>query len=134
LNQVYIRPIEPHEADIFIGWARENPTNEFDPAVALFPSSTTWCAYDSTGPLAYQTIQMPLMLESLAPRPGLFPIQTASCLKELTQNAVTQASCRGAGEIYFLGSNDETNQFAANHIFEEVPMKVYRLRLADLSG
>lgn len=134
MNQIYVRPIDPSEADIFIGWAKENPKNEFDPAVALFPSSTTWCAYDKTGPLAYQTLQTPIMLESLAPRPGLSPIQISFLLKELTKNAITQAHCRGAGEIYFLGSDDSTNEFAAHHIFEEVPMKVYRLRLADLSG
>ena len=115
-------------------WAEENADkNEFDPAVALFPSSTTWCAYDKDGPLAYQTLQQPIMLESLAPRPGLTPVQVASCLKELTQNAVTFAHSRGSGEIYFLASDDSTAEFAANHIFEKVDMSVYRVKLADLS-
>ena len=135
MNRVYVRPIRPDEAQIFFDWSVENADkSQFDPVVALFPSSSTWCAYDSTGPLAYQTLQQPIMLESVAPRPGLTPVQMASCLKELTQNAVTQASVRGVGEILFLGSDEDTNLFASSHIFEEVNMKVYRVKIADLEG
>lgn len=134
MNTVFVRPILPEEAQTFYDWAVENPNNEFDPEVPKFPSSTTWCAYDKTGPLAYQTLQQPIMLESLATRPGLPPIQVSSLLKELTQNAISFASQRGVGEIYFLGSDDNTNQFACNKIFEKVDLPVYRLKLADLSG
>ena len=117
---------------MYFDWATENKANEFDPQVALFSSSTTWCAYDKDGPVAFQTIQRPLMLESLAPRPGAARLQIASALRELTQNAITQASLSGAGEIYFLGSSEETNEFATNNIFEEVPMKIFRVKLKDL--
>jgi hypothetical protein len=129
---VFVRSVKPDEGKIFLDWVRENPVNEFDPDVALFPSSITWCAYDKDGPLAYQTVQRPLMLESLAPRPGATKQQVASALKELTQNAVTQAGLSGAGEIYFLGSDSATSEFATNHIFEEVKMKVYRVKIKDL--
>jgi hypothetical protein len=53
-------------------------------------------------------------------------------LKELTQNCVTQAHITGAGEILFLGSEQGTNEMAANHLFEELPYKVYRLKIKDL--
>ena len=134
-NRVYVRPIEPGEADLFYGWSKENADKSgFDPAVPLFRSSTTWCAYDSTGPLVYQTLQQPVMLESVAPRPGLSPVQIASCLKELTQNAITQAHSRGAGEIYYLGTDADTDTFASNKIFEPLPYRVFRVKLADLEG
>jgi hypothetical protein len=134
-NRVYVRPALPEEVQTYFGWAIENEDkNEFDPAVALFSSSTTWCAYDKDGPLAYQTLQQPIMLESLALRPGLSSAQTACCLRELTQNAITLAHVRGSGEIYFLASDTDTAEFASNHIFEEVPMKIYRTKLADLEG
>jgi hypothetical protein len=120
---------------MFLSWAIENEDkSKFDPATPLYKSSTTWCAYDNTGPLAYQTIQRPIMLESLAPRPGLSPIQISSLLKELTQNAVTFAHTTGAGEIYFLGSDSDTDTFASNKIFEKVDMPVYRVKLSDLEG
>ena len=135
MNRVYVRQISPEELDIFLAWSVENvDKSEFDPAVPLFPSSTTWCAYDKDGPLAYQTLQQPIMLESLAPRPGATRQQVSSALKELTQNAITQAHCRGSGEVYFLSTDEETSGFAAHHIFEELPFKIYRVKLKDLEG
>ena len=134
-KRIYVRPIDPEEVEQFFDWAQENSDkSEFDPAVPLFRSSSTWCAYDEDGPVAFQTLQQPIMLESLAPRPGASEIQIASALKELTQNAITHAHCRGAGEVYFLGSDDSTSAFAANKIFEELPFKCYRVKLADLEG
>ena len=135
MKRVYVRPIAPDEAPQFLDWARENDDKgKFDPQVPFFKSSSTWCAYDSDGPLAFQTLQSPIMLESLAPRPGTSPAQIASVLKELTQNAVTQAHSRGSGEIYFLGTDDLTNDFASNKIFEPLPWKVFRVKLAELEG
>lgn len=132
-KRVFVRPIRPEESQQFFDWAQENPKNEFDSEVPKFPSSRTWCAYDSDGPLVYQTVQQPLMLESLATRPGATPLQVASSMKELTQNAVTQAHIAGVGEIYFLGSDSATDEFAANKIFERVNFPVYRVKIKDLS-
>lgn len=120
---------------MFIDWALENSSaNAFDPEVPAFPSSRTWCAFDSDGPLAFQTAQQPMMLESLAPRPGSSKLQIAGALRELTQNAVSQAILSGVGEIYFLGSDEETSKFAENHIFERLPYSVYRVKIKDLEG
>ena len=130
---VFVRSANPEETQMFFDWAKENAHGEFDPEVARFKSSITWCAYDKDGPLVFQTIQKPLMLESLAIRPGATDQQVASAVRELTQNAVTQAHLSNSGEIYFLGSSDRTNEFAANHIFEEVPMKVFRVKIKDLT-
>jgi hypothetical protein len=129
---VFVRLARESEGQMFFDWAEENPVNEFDPQVALFPTSSTWCAFDKDGPLAFQTIQRPFMLESLAMRPGSTRLQTAAAMKELTQNAVTQAASSGVGEIYFLGSDESTDVFATNHIFEELPYKAYRVRIKDL--
>ena len=131
-RHVYIRPAQEQDKQLFFDWATESSINEFDPQVPLYPSSSTWCAYDSEGPLAYQTLQQPLMLESLAPRPGADKFKIASALKELTQNAITQAHLKGVGEIYYLSSDPETDALASNQIFEELSFKVYRVRISDL--
>jgi hypothetical protein len=131
-RHVFVRPISPHESALFLGWALENPHGEFDAEVPRFPSSRTWCAYDKDGPLVFQTIQQPLMLESLAPRPGATKEQIAIATKELTQNAITQASLGGSGEIYYLSSDPDTDRLATNQIFTELPYKVFRVKLADL--
>lgn len=133
MNRIYVRPAQPHEGQLVFDWGMENSKGNFDPEVARFGSSITWCAYDKDGPLVFQTIQRPLMLESLAPRPRATKQQIASAMKELTQNAVSQAHVMQAGEIYFLGSDKDTDEFATNHIFEELPYKVFRVKLKDLT-
>lgn len=132
MNRIYVRPAQSHEGQLVFDWGTENAKGNFDPEVARFGSSITWCAYDADGPVCFQTIQRPLMLESLAPRPGATKQQIASAMKELTQNAITQSWVMDAGEIYFLGSDEETNDFAVKKLFEKLPYTVYRLKLKDL--
>lgn len=132
MNRLYVRPAQAHEGQLFFDWGTENAKGNFDPEVARFKSSITWCAYDADGPVVFQTVQRPLMLESLAPRPGATKQQVALAMKELTQNAITQASILDAGEVYYLGSDADTDEFATSHIFEELPYKVFRVKLADL--
>lgn len=133
-RHIYVRTARENEAQLFFEWAKENEERgKFDPDVARYPSSTTWCAYDKDGPLVFQTLQRPIMLESLAPRPGATKSQIALAMKELTQNAITQSHLAGIGEIYFLGSDKDTDSLATNQIFEELPFKVYRVRIKDLT-
>jgi len=72
------------------------------------------------------------MMESIATRPGASKLEIAEAMKELTQQFVTQAHSRGAGEIYFLGTDEGTDQLATNQIFEKLPYSVYRLKVKDL--
>ena len=75
----------------------------------------------------------PMLLESLAIRPGATNKEVSLALKELIQACVTLGHMKNTGEIYFLGTNEETNKFAENTIFEKLPWPVYRLRLSDLT-
>ena len=129
---MFVRLARPDEAKQFIEWATANPNNEFDPEVMRFPTTFTLAAYDKTGVLAYMPVQSPYMLESVASRPGLDKRLVASALKEFTQAVVTQAHAKGVGEIYFLGTDKDTDEFATNQVYERLPYTVYRLKLKDL--
>lgn len=136
---VFVRPATSDDADNFIKWSVANRGNEFDPEAPQYPDSFTLCAYDLEGPLAYLPVQepqfspqSPLFLESLAVRPGASTREVAVALKELLQACVMIGHMKGTGEIYFLGTNEDTNRFAENTIFEKLPWPVYRLRLSDL--
>jgi N-acetylglutamate synthase-like GNAT family acetyltransferase len=80
----------------------------------------------------YIPIQQPLMMESVAVRPGADPIQAATALRELLKATVMQAHVKGAGEIYFLSNEDTIQTFAAKHAFTKLPFSVYRVKLSDL--
>jgi hypothetical protein len=138
MNDIFVRPAKPEDAETFIQWAVTNKGNEFDPAAVAYPDSFTLCAFDVNGPLVFMPIQQPMfaepmLLESLAVRPEASVKEIAVALKELVQACVTIGFMKGTGEIYFLGSNEATNRFAEHHkVFERLDWPVYRLRMTDL--
>lgn len=131
-NHIFIRPATREDGQLFAEWSRNTPNNAWDPDVALYPSTITWVAYDRSGPLAFMPMQCPLMMESIASRPGASKSEIAVAMKEFTQMFVSQAHIRGAGEIYFLGSESGTDHMAENQIFEKLNYTVYRVKLKDL--
>lgn len=131
-RHIFVRPVRPEDTKDFIDWSLANrDRNGFDPEVVKFPSTFVLCAYDKSGPLCYMPVQSPFFMEGVAPRPGLDKKDIAACLKEFTQACVTQAHVKGAGEIYFLGTEEGTDALAANHVFEELPYRVYRLKVKE---
>src|SRR5690242_13566518 len=134
MNPIFVRPARQDEKKMLLDWSLENPGNGFDPEVPMYPTTVTWCGFDKDGQVAFLPVQLAYVMESFAPRPGLSPRRQAEALKEFTQNLITQAHLNGVRELYFLGSNPETNEYAENYIFEEVPYKVYRAKLRNLEG
>jgi len=133
-RHIFVRPARPEDTKKFIDWSLETPNNGFDPEVAKYPSTFVLCAYDKDGPLAYMPVQQVFMMDSVAGKPGASRMQIASALKEFTQALVTQAHVKGVGEIYFLATEDGTNKMAENQLFEELPYRAYRIKVAELEG
>ena len=136
-RHVFIRPAMASDVKSIYDWSVGNlksngltATTEMD--CLKYPSTTTFCAYDESGPLAYLPIQKVLMMETFAPRPGLTELQQAQVLKEFVQATVTHAHQNGIGEIYYLGSDEKTDSFARHNVYEYVPLPVFRIKLHRL--
>lgn len=134
MSLVFVRPAKPGDETKFLDWSIENPDNGFDPQVVKTPSTMVLCAYDKTGVLAYQPVQQVFMMDSYAGRPGNTKLQTANALKELFQETVTQAHIKGINEIYYLGTEEGTDRMTTKHVFEELPYKIFRIKVSDLEG
>jgi len=134
MDLMFVRPVKPGDERRFLDWSLENPNNGFDPEVAKSPSTFVLCAYDKSGPVAYQPVQRVYMMDSYAGRPGNTKLQTAGAMKELFQETVTQAHINGVSEIYYLGTDSGTDAMTTNHAFEELPYKVFRVKVASLEG
>lgn len=133
MQKIQIRQAAPRDGQNFAEWSLANPCNGFDSEAAAYPSSVTLCAEDSAGTLGYMPIQRPLLLESLAMRPGASASDTARALRAFVDAAKNLAKATGVGEIYFLGTEDGTNRLAENHeTFERMPWPVYRLRVREM--
>jgi hypothetical protein len=131
-EHIFVRPARPADAPAFTKWSLETKQNLFDPDVVRYPSTVVWMAFNKKGPVAFLPIQRPLLLDALAINPDADAAEVGTALKELTQNAVTQAHALGAGEIYFLCKDESTMEFAKRHAYEEMPWKLFRIKLKNL--
>ena len=127
----------PHRAGDLTPGAGGRPRGFFDKlnewARAEGAGGLGYIVFDAEGPVAYMPVQRPLVLDSLAPRPGLTRGQTAGALKEIFQFAVTKAHENGVGEILFFATDEATAEFAERQqVFHRVPYAVYRVKVAEL--
>lgn len=134
MDLMFVRPAKPGDERRFLDWSLENPDNGFDPEVAKSPSTFVLCAYDKTGAVAYQPVQQVFMMDSYAGRPGNTKLLTAAAMKELFQETVTQAHIKGVSEIYYLGTEKGTDAMTTKHVFEELPYRVFRVKVKNLEG
>lgn len=132
-HHIFVRPAGSKDMDLFVRWTIENRArNGADPDVVGYPTTFVLCAYDGEGPLVYMPVQQPLMLDSLAIRPKTDPTTVASAIRDLFKAAVMQAHLKGSGEVYFISDEPSIQEFAQNHVFEKLPVNIYRVKLADL--
>lgn len=134
MKPIFTRPARPEEAQTFLDWSMTTPNNEFDPEVARYATTRVIAAYNKDRVIAFLPQQMPMFLDSLAINPEADPRETTMAIKELVQNAVSNAHNMGCGEIFFLASNDETTALAESQMFEKIPYSLYRAKLKDLEG
>jgi hypothetical protein len=127
---IFVRPARPSEAGLFIEWAKTQP--EWDAFIGLHPGTFTLTAYNKEKIVAFLPVQQPYMYETFAPNPEASDLELATAMKEFTQFLVSQAHLKNVAEMYFLGSDIDTDNLATNHLFEKVPLSVYRVRVSDL--
>jgi len=132
MNHVFVRPLKAEDAEHFTDWAFHTKNNLLDPAALLYPTSFTVCAFKQSGPILYAPVQTPLMMESLAINPESTELEKAAALKSVAQFLVSQAYLKGVGEIYMFIGDESTAEFAKRQMFEEVPFRLFRLKLSDL--
>lgn len=132
MKHIYVRTAEPRDAEKFAEWADQNPA--FDARALKYASTFTLCAYDDSGVVAFLPVQQPFYMEAMSFKPSLSESEKALAMKELTHALITFCHQKGAGEIYFMGSNEHTNEFARRQAFTELPWKAYRVTLHELEG
>lgn len=128
MKQLKVRFGRPEDAAQIVNWLAGNSGNSFDPDILKYPTLRTLCAYNGS-PVAYLPSQQALVLESYAPKPGLSEEESALALRDLVKGMELLASSLNIREIYFLDGDNGVAGMAVRHGFEELPMKIYRLKL-----
>ncbi len=128
-----LAPIE--EAQQFGLWLHANrDKNFYDPDFMKYDATRVIGSYKDGEAIGYLPFQTVIMTESLAPKPGSTFKQIAACLKTAIHEIVRWAKTAGMGEIYFLSHPDdvETRDFAKAHGYEELTLRVMRLKLHNM--
>ncbi len=98
-----------------------------DADVLAYPATTILVAEDGKDTV-FMPVQTAFLFETMGYKEGISDLALASAMKLFTQILVWEGRKAGHGELYFIGTNEETNQFALNNGFEEVKYRVFRLR------
>ena len=114
-------------------WTHANrEKNHYDPEIFKYESTRVLAVDKSREPILYLPYQLVILAEALAPKPGLSPGDTAAGIKEALHEIVRVAMQSKIGEVYFLGGDVETAEFAKAHGFEELHLKVMRLKPTNM--
>jgi hypothetical protein len=132
LKPIWIRAAKSSEAELFTKWTIDNiEKNHIDPDILGYPSTRILCAYDKDGPIAFMPAQLPVMMESLAFRPGITNHEAAAALKAFLQEVISSCYETGVGEIYFLSSEPTVAKMAERYGFEKLELTAYRLKVKN---
>lgn len=113
-------------------WIAKGEDNYFDPAVMSYPVTTPLALRSKSKTIMYVPVQKVFMMESLAINPEATNHEIAVALRELIVTVAYQSQQLGQGELYFMGTNEKTNEFALKHGLEELPWKAYRMRAFEV--
>jgi hypothetical protein len=131
MKTIFVQVAGPQELQQLMKWGAEGEDNFLDPSVVFYPSTMNLRATQGKDTVMYMPVQTAFVLESLAINPEARKHEITVALREMVISLRLIAQQRGIGEIYFLGTNDKTNEFAKAHGFEELPWRAYRMKTFD---
>jgi len=125
-----IRHAQPEDAAQYADWLQKTEhVNLVDRGVYEYPTCQTLVVERHDEPQLINSFHAVLVMEALAPRPGISPLQEALALNELFDKIKDVARAAGIKEIVF-GCKDETlGKFIEGRGFERLNFPVFRYKL-----
>jgi hypothetical protein len=80
-------------------------------------------------PALMNSFQACIVMEALAPKPGISNRDEAMALKELFEGIRLIAEATGVKEVLFGCKDESLNQFVERHGFERLSFPVFRFKL-----
>ena len=126
-----IRDAEPKDAENYSNWlAASSDINLVDYGVYKYPTCLTAVVEDKEGaPALMNSAHLVLVMEALAPRPGLSPLQEARALKELFEAMKRVAKATGVREILFGCKDERVHKFIEGRGFQKLDFPVFRFKV-----
>ena len=125
-----IRNANPEDAATYAGWLQEaQDINLVDRDVYNYPTCHTLVVERNGEAQLMNSFHAVLVMEALAPRPGLTPLQEARALNELFEHVKKVARGNGIKEIVFGCKDERLGKFIEGRGFERLSFPVFRYKL-----
>jgi hypothetical protein len=135
MRKLSVRLAKPEDAENYSTWLKADlPISHADPNAAIKTQAFTAVVDDEGQPVLMQTAQPVLMLEALAPKPGLSPSESARAIREMFQAMKRVARAYGFPEIYFASDHEPFKRMVEKkshkkHGISKVDLQVYRVKI-----
>lgn len=125
-----VRPAQPEDAATYAGWLQEaEDVNLVDRLVYEYPTCQTLVVERDGEPQLINSFHAVLVMEALAPKPGITPLQEARALNELFEEVKRVARAVGVKEIMFGCKDERLGKFIEGRGFERLKFPCYRFKL-----
>lgn len=130
MKNVTVRPAEPRDAQNYAEWLRAaSDINLVDSSVYSYPTTNTVVVEKAGEPVLMNSFHLVTVMEALAPKPGLSPMDEARALKELFDGIRRVADATGVKEILFGCKDERVIKFVQKHGAEKLSFPVLRFKI-----
>lgn len=125
-----IRNAQSEDAATYAEWLKEaEDINLVDRKVYEYPTCQTLVVENNGQPQLMNSFHAVLVIEALAPRPGITPLQEARALNELFEKIKQVARDAGIREIMFGCRDERLGKFIEGRGFERLSFPCFRFKL-----
>jgi N-acetylglutamate synthase-like GNAT family acetyltransferase len=125
-----IRVANENDAATYANWLQASEDiNLVDRKVYKYPTCQTVVVERNDEPQLINSFHAVLVMEALAPKPGLTPLQEARALNELFDKIKDVARQAGIKEIVFGCKDERLAKFIEGRGFEKLTFPVFRFKL-----
>lgn len=125
-----VRNANPEDAATYAGWLQESEhINLVDRGVYEYPTCNTLVVEHKEQPVLINSFHAVLVMEALAPKPGLPPLREAWALNELFERIKEIGRRLGIKEIMFGCKDERLEKFIEERGFEKLSFPFFRFKL-----
>lgn len=125
-----IRPAQPEDAATYAEWLKQaEGINLVDRKVYKYPTCQTLVVEKDNQPQLMNSFHAVLVMEALAPRPDITPLQEARALNELFEKVKQVAREAGIKEVMFGCRDERLGKFIEGRGFERLNFPCFRFKI-----
>jgi len=125
-----VRNVKHEDASTYVSWLKEaEHINLVDRKVYEYPTCQTLVVERNGEPQLINSFHAVLVMEALAPKPGLTPLQEARALNELFEKVKEVARSVGVKEIMFGCRDERLVKFIEGRGFDRLNFPCFRFKL-----